>query len=1537
MASETVIPWNRKDQLSENLSLRNGCHKMHSWLQAQRYRVQDTENSKCAIQTFHHNSTPWISSRVLSSLNFRWRRRHLSVLFFLLTLISFQSNNEVLGYVSNVRNGVCTGTEWGNSRPEKEENTDKHYNSLKERYSNCTYVEGNLEITWLKDKNFDFSFLSNITEVTGYIFVMFVYADVVPLTNLRVIRGKSLYQGNALYVALNYHKVLDDWGLVELQMPKLNEIINGGVYFKNNDRLCYVHTIQWDDLQQDLEPVILTTENHADCKNRTYRCDNSCTSGSCWGAGPDMCQTLTLKNCSKTCDYRCRGTSPADCCHRSCAAGCRDSTQRGCFACRDFTNDEECVSQCPPRYIYNPTTFQEEKNENFKFSYGFRCVDQCPANVIENGDNCVKHCPAGKTELNKKCEECNGPCIAEKVCTIPEGKELLFEGAFLNNSLSNCTKIAGSIIIGTISFDGDLFNGEIGITIENLREFSTVREITGYLSIQATDQDLENISFFRNLEKISGRNLYNYEGFARCSLHITHALPEVLPFTKLQEIAAGDVYIANNDNLCFVSNVNFENIFTGNGQIAHVEINNDKCEQEGKVCHSECLEGQGCWGPLPTHCAKCAHAQFEDTCLPDCSHTDSNTLLYTKNSTQIDGPTICARCHSECRSGCDRPEADHCVAIVDSLKCKNVRDGPFCRAQCPASRYPDENNICQDCDLLCKDGCTGPENTLGTNGCNHCHQALVEIDGTVIRCYPEDDPCPDDFFSDRIPFSESNLLSETMICKKCDPLCEGCIGSGPGWCKACRNYTRGKYCISSCEKGEYADSNNSCKDCHPECDECSGGSNQECIECSSLSIFEEETNTTTCVSDCPVSHPFQTEPRMCVAVCPEGHYARTDKRCNQCHLQCRGGCSDDTSSGCHECRHINQSGACKEKCDNGWVEDENRTCMSKGTTDTRTTNKTPQSLAVIIVAGAVLLIAVIMIICFLIYRVSKQEMVYVDYTSNIPMNNLDEERDPMTPSGVSPNQAILTIIKETHLKRGNVLGSGAFGTVYKGLWIPDGEPKVRIPVAIKILRDVSSQAAEEFLEEAKVMASVDHPCLLRLLCVCMAGEITLITQLMPLGALLDYIRQHKEKIGSHHLLRWSHQIAEGMVYLEEKHLIHRDLAARNVLVQTPGQVKITDFGLAKFLNVDENVYKAQGGKMPIKWLALESIQYRRFSHKSDVWSFGVTLWEIMTFGGKPYDGVKARDVPELLVKGERLQQPPICTIDVYMLMVKCWLEDENSRPSFQQLSDELMNMLQDPQRYLVVQHDSESDALPSPNPSDFYKSLISEGMEGAAPELLMDADEYLQPMGQMKENYTYQPSQGFAFPQNNPPPAAAITAASPFLPASPGANGIPGRNSRKDSTLTRYSQDPIVAKQQYESQRSNGSAEASCAEPEYQNDPMQPMLPRQDVYIPLADDANKGIAVDNLEYLAVLGSEPMQEDVWSPRKTNNVGSNGTIPYKNGMTDNLSNSTPFLHNPKSPVSQDPEFQRLYSTPASVTPPEHDYINNQVQVGGGESTV
>ncbi|KAL2087652.1 hypothetical protein ACEWY4_016480 [Coilia grayii] len=197
-----------------------------------------------------------------------------------------------------------------------------------------------------------------------------------------------------------------------------------------------------------------------------------------------------------------------------------------------------------------------------------------------------------------------------------------------------------------------------------------------------------------------------------------------------------------------------------------------------------------------------------------------------------------------------------------------------------------------------------------------------------------------------------------------------------------------------------------------------------------------------------------------------------------------------------------------------------------------------------------------------------------------------------------------------------------------------------------------------------------------------------------------------------------------MMYLEERRLVHRDLAARNVLVKSPNHIMITDFGLARLLDADEKEYNADGGKMPIKWMALECIHYRKFTHQSDVWSYGVTIWELMTFGGKPYDGIPTREIPDILEKGERLPQPPICTIDVYMVMVKCWMIDADSRPKFKELAAEFCRMARDPQRYLVIQGDDRMK-LPSPNDSKFFQSLLDE----EDLEDLMDAEEYLVPHG----------------------------------------------------------------------------------------------------------------------------------------------------------------------------------------------------------------
>ena len=125
-----------------------------------------------------------------------------------------------------------------------------------------------------------------------------------------------------------------------------------------------------------------------------------------------------------------------------------------------------------------------------------------------------------------------------------------------------------------------------------------------------------------------------------------------------------------------------------------------------------------------------------------------------------------------------------------------------------------------------------------------------------------------------------------------------------------------------------------------------------------------------------------------------------------------------------------------------------------------------------------------------------------------------------------------------------------------------------------------------------------------------------------------------------------------MEYLEQNRLVHRDLAARNVLVQNPFHVRVTDFGLSEMLDYGEKEIFVEG-KVPVKWLALECLTKRCFTHKSDVWAFGVTVWELLTFGQKPYEGIPINHIQNFLQSGKRLEQPQICSLDVYMVLIKC--------------------------------------------------------------------------------------------------------------------------------------------------------------------------------------------------------------------------------------------------------------------------------------------
>uniref|UniRef100_A0A671YP30 Receptor protein-tyrosine kinase n=1 Tax=Sparus aurata TaxID=8175 RepID=A0A671YP30_SPAAU len=555
----------------------------------------------------------------------------------------------------------------------------------------------------------------------------------------------------------------------------------------------------------------------------------------------------------------------------------------------------------------------------------------------------------------------------------------------------------------------------------------------------------------------------------------------------------------------------------------------------------------------------------------------------------------------------------------------------------------------------------------------------------------------------------------------CHPLCEGgCWGPGPSQCVSCKAFQRGTECVDQLVR-EYADGS-LCVACHAECRplngsaSCHGPGAEHCAECQNFQDGE-----------------------FCVDHCPSG--VKEDQQTVWKYSNATGHCLPCNTNSVLNCSSL----------------------FRPGTTIAAA------------VGGVVLFFILLALLVFYLRRQKKLKR-------KETMRRILQEHElvePLTPSGASPNQAQMRILKETELKKLRVLGAGAFGTVYKGVWAPDGE-NVKIPVAIKVLREnTSPKANKEILDEAYVMAGVASPYVCRLLGICLTSTVQLVTQLMPYGCLLDYVRENKDRIGSQFLLNWCVQIAKGMSYLEEVRLVHRDLAARNVLVKNPNHVKITDFGLARLLDIDETEYHADGGKVPIKWMALESILHRRFTHQSDVWSYGVTVWELMTFGAKPYDMIPARDIPEVLEGGERLPQPPICTIDVYMIMVKCWMIDPESRPRFKDLVNDFSAMARDPPRYVVIQND-EQMSMSSPVDSQFFRMLLEE--EGNNMRELLDAEEYLVPQPNL-----FPRTQGGLYPTLARSPSAGGQSDSVFL------DGPPDDPSLPPASPGRYCKDPTYS------------------------------------------------------------------------------------------------------------------------------------------------
>ncbi|XP_041061117.1 tyrosine-protein kinase SRK3-like isoform X1 [Carcharodon carcharias] len=240
------------------------------------------------------------------------------------------------------------------------------------------------------------------------------------------------------------------------------------------------------------------------------------------------------------------------------------------------------------------------------------------------------------------------------------------------------------------------------------------------------------------------------------------------------------------------------------------------------------------------------------------------------------------------------------------------------------------------------------------------------------------------------------------------------------------------------------------------------------------------------------------------------------------------------------------------------------------------------------------------------------------------------------------------------------LGSGHFGEVYAGYW------NKTVQVAIKTVH-AGAMNRKDFQIETQVMKNLHHPYVMSLYAICTTADpFYIVTELMKNGSLLNYLRSKEAlHLGLEQLLDMAVQVAEGMSYLESQNYVHRDLAARNVLVGDNCICKIADFGLARA--VKEGVYVSQSTAIPYKWTAPEAIEFGRFSVKSDVWSFGVLLYEIVTHGRTPYPGLDNQEVVSMVSKGYRMPCPDGCPGKLNEIMLQCWNSTAQNRPSFKAL------------------------------------------------------------------------------------------------------------------------------------------------------------------------------------------------------------------------------------------------------------------------------
>lgn len=394
-------------------------------------------------------------------------------------------------------------------------------------------------------------------------------------------------------------------------------------------------------------------------------------------------------------------------------------------------------------------------------------------------------------------------------------------------------------------------------------------------------------------------------------------------------------------------------------------------------------------------------------------------------------------------------------------------------------------------------------------------------------------------------------------------------------------------------------------------------------------------------------------------------------------------------------------------------------------------------LMAVILVPLILFLALIAIVSFVVIRRKKKHKKYSSARKCGPVEEMNPIYDGMALNIDSDKKAQFAMdgyeIDYSCLDFISVIGEGAFGKVVKAEFYPNpgdrGNQQGKI-VAVKMLRDFyTGDESRNFLLEIQAMKNLGHhPYIVSIIGCCLTGpKLCLVMDYCALGDLRNYLRRYREKlmysmsstygmmtkapncymqdqlfkletqnsdgsgnadvdeatdISEAQLLSYARQITMGMEFLEQRKFVHRDLAARNILLFDHRNIKISDFGLTRDV-YETNVYQPTSArKLPYKWMAIESLFSQRFTVKSDIWSFGIVLWEIVTLGGSPYPSIPLKDLYGLLNDGYRMEKPENCSTKIYQIMLSCWHPNPHSRPTFSVLRKELEKLLEETMSYI---------------------------------------------------------------------------------------------------------------------------------------------------------------------------------------------------------------------------------------------------------------